>query len=235
MSSPHPSGRATAPPAASTAAGRVLVSDFDGTMTAHDFYQLAIERLIPADTPDHWSEYRAGRITHFEALRRYFAAIRGTEQEVLDVVAAMELDPRLSAALDQLRGAGWTVIVTSAGCDWYIRRLLDVAGVELTVYANPGRFEHGRGLVMELPTGSRYLSLNLGVEKTAVVRDHLAEGSTVAFAGDGFPDVEPARLVAADLRFARGDLADVLTREGLAFHPFGVWSDISDQLLTGRA
>ena len=35
--------------------GRVLVSDFDGTMTRNDFYKLAVERLLPPDTPDHWA------------------------------------------------------------------------------------------------------------------------------------------------------------------------------------
>jgi 2-hydroxy-3-keto-5-methylthiopentenyl-1-phosphate phosphatase len=47
----------------------VLVSDFDGTMTRHDFYQLAAASLVPPETPDHWARYRAGAITHFEALR----------------------------------------------------------------------------------------------------------------------------------------------------------------------
>ena len=56
-------------------AKHVLVSDFDGTMTCRDFFKLAIQQLLPSDGPDFWSEYRAGRITHFEALRRYFAEI----------------------------------------------------------------------------------------------------------------------------------------------------------------
>ena len=54
---------------------RILVSDFDGTMTRRDFYQLAVERLLPPDVPNYWAEYRAGRMTHFEALQAYFAAI----------------------------------------------------------------------------------------------------------------------------------------------------------------
>lgn len=36
-------------------AAPVLVSDFDGTMTRHDFYELAIERHLPASTPDYWA------------------------------------------------------------------------------------------------------------------------------------------------------------------------------------
>jgi 2-hydroxy-3-keto-5-methylthiopentenyl-1-phosphate phosphatase len=209
----------------------VLVSDFDGTMTRHDFYKLAIESLLPPDVPDYWAEYRTGTITHFEALRRYFASIRASAAEVLAVVDRMELDPGLPSAVTVLGRAGWSVVVTSAGCDWYIRRLLSAAGVEIEVHANPGRFEPGHGLLMEMPTDSPYLSPTLGVDKARVVRKHLDEGRVVAFAGDGFPDAESARLVPAALRFARGDLADLLARENLEFHPFDSWSAVARVLL----
>lgn len=209
----------------------VLISDFDGTMTQHDFYQLALESLLPPDIPDYWSEYRTGRITHFEALRRYFASIRATEAEVLAVVERMELDPALREAVGTLQTSGWKVIVTSAGCEWYIRRLLDAAGVDIEVHANAGRFEAGKGLIMEMPTGSPFLCPSLGVDKAGVVRTHLAAGRTVAFAGDGFPDAESARLVPGNLRFARGNLADVLTSESLEFQPFKTWSDIARVLV----
>jgi len=210
---------------------RVLVSDFDGTMTRHDFYKLVTESLLPPDTPDYWAEYRAGTITHFEALKKYFACIRASEAEVLAVVERMELDPRLPTAVAELRAAGWDVVVTSAGCDWYIRRLLGAAGVELEVHSNPGQFVEGKGLLMEMPTGSPFLSTTLGVNKTEVVRMLIAEGVEVAFAGDGFPDADPARLVPGRLRFARGDLADVLKQEGLEFQPFAAWSDIARTLI----
>ncbi len=211
--------------------GGVLVSDFDGTMTRHDFYKLAIESLLPADTPDYWAEYRTGAITHFEALRRYFAAIRASEEEMLTVVQQMELDANLRAAVESLHDAGWSVVITSAGCDWYIRRLLAAAGVEVEIHANPGRFEVGKGLLMEMPTESAYWSPTLGVDKARVVRRGLTEAQTVAFAGDGFPDAEAARLVSAERRFARGDLAAVLRSESSPFHPFETWSDIADTLL----
>ena len=126
--------------------GPVLVSDFDGTMTRHDFYKLAIERLLPRDVPDYWAKYRAGEMTHFEGLRRYFADIRESEEDVLEIVRQMELDPDLPNAVEQLMQAGWQVVVTSAGCEWYIRQLLSEAKVDVIVHANPGRFEAGQGL-----------------------------------------------------------------------------------------
>jgi 2,3-diketo-5-methylthio-1-phosphopentane phosphatase len=212
---------------------KVLVSDFDGTMTARDFFKLAIQQLLPPDVPNFWQDYRAGRITHFEALRRYFAEIRKTEAEVIEVVDQMELDPELPRAVAELREAGWQVIVTSAGCDWYIRRLLGRADVELEVHANPGSFIEGSGLRMEMPIGSPFLSPTLGVDKASVVRCQLESGRTVAFAGDGFPDEEAARLVPDDLRFARGDLANVLYKHRAPFQSFLVWSDIARRLIAG--
>ena len=214
-----------------TVQGKVLVSDFDGTMTARDFFKQAIQQLLPPDVTNFWREYRAGQTTHFQALQRYFAEIRKSEAEVLKVVDQMELDPALPQAVADLREAGWQVIVTSAGCDWYIRRLLGRAGVELEVHANRGTFMEGRGLLMEMPLGSQFLSPTLGVDKARVVRQHMESGRTVAFAGDGFPDEEAARLVPGKLRFARGDLADVLEKHGEPFQPFSVWSEIARRLI----
>lgn len=214
-----------------TASSNVLVSDFDGTMTEHDFYKLAIHSLLPQETPDYWAEYRSGNITHFEALRRYFSSIRAPEEAVLAVVNQMNLDRGLPSAVQALREGGWEVVVTSAGCDWYIHRLLDEAGVSIEVLSNPGRFQADQGLLVEMPYGSPFFSPTLGIDKRGVVEYLLRDGKTVAFAGDGFPDVEPARLVPGNMRFARGDLASQLIAEGLPFQRYEVWSDIAKSLL----
>lgn len=211
----------------------ILVSDFDGTMTRHDFYKLAVESLLPPDTPDYWADYRAGTTTHFEALQRYFASIRVSEADVRAVVKRMELDPGLPAAITELRRAGWDVVVTSAGCDWYIHQLLANAGVDLIVHANPGRFVAGHGLLMDHPTNSPFRSEQFGIDKARVVRHYLNEGRKVAFAGDGFPDVESARLVSTKNRFARGDLATVLSQEHLEYQSFVNWSDVARMILAG--
>jgi 2-hydroxy-3-keto-5-methylthiopentenyl-1-phosphate phosphatase len=86
---------------------------------------------------------------------------------------------------------------------------------------------------MEMPIGSPYLSPTLGVDKARVVRCQLESGRTVAFAGDGFPDEEAARLVPGNLRFARGDLAKVLEQHSEPFQSFEVWSEIAWRLIDG--
>jgi 2,3-diketo-5-methylthio-1-phosphopentane phosphatase len=211
---------------------QILVTDFDGTLTSRDFYRLTIEHLLPPGVHNHWLDYRDGSITHFEALRRYFAEIRKPERAVLEQVARMGVEPRLPRLLDELAGAGWKVVVVSAGCDWYIRKLLDPVRDRIEVHANTGEFVEGRGLLMRRPEGTPFPSENLGVDKAAVVRHYRDRGAVVAFAGDGYPDADAARLVDDDLRFARADLAETLQREGLGFHPFERWGEVADALVS---
>ena len=84
----------------------LLVTDFDGTMTRHDFYMLAARSLLPPVMPDYSAQYRAGQLTHFEALRAIFASIRADPATVRAVVDRMELDPDLPRAALSARAVG---------------------------------------------------------------------------------------------------------------------------------
>ena len=210
---------------------RTLVTDFDGTITRHDFFTRVVDTLLEPEDLAPWHAYEAGQITHFEALRRIFARIRADETELDTVLASMDIDPELHEAFAQLESAGWDVIVVSNGCGWYIDRLLDQAGVTTTVLTNPGRFDPERGLRMELPETSPYFSPETGIDKRAVVDDHLRRGATVAFAGDGRPDLGPALLVESPWRFARAWLADHLDATGHEYRGFDRWSEIARMLV----
>ncbi len=201
-------------------------------MTRHDFYQLVMDRLLPPGTPNFWEQYRAGEITHFDALAKTFAAAPAGEDALIELARDQDLDPDLAPELARLRAEGWEVVVISAGCTWYIDRHLRAAGVDLEVHANPGHVEDDR-LIMEWPTGSPFYSPQTGIDKVAVVRAAMEGGRVVAFAGDGPPDLEPALLVRPALRFARrgNALAAALTENGERFHPFDRWSEVVRVLL----
>lgn len=209
---------------------KMLVSDFDGTITRYDFYDLVC-REFPEIAKDYWQQYESGKLTHFEALRRIFAGIRAPEDRLLDIIRQMEIAPRFKQSVEALEHRQWEISVASAGCDWYIRRLLADQGVNVTVHANPGTYDPDQGLVMQLPPPSLFFSEELGVNKVAVVREALAKAAVVAFAGDGRPDLAPALLVPPERRFARNWLAKKLHEIGEGFHPFERWSDIAAILL----
>ncbi len=209
---------------------KILVTDFDGTMTRRDFYQLVLER-VPPGTPDFWRQYLDGELTHFEAINAVFAAYRPGEATLISLTRRMEIDPGLHEAITGLRTAGWEVVVASAGCAWYIERLLRESQVSIEIYANPGVVQAGR-LLMTLPRGSPFFAMETGINKRGVIQKALATHSIVAFAGDGPPDLEPALLINENLRFATGYLAGELTRRGEPFRPFERWSEVARALIS---
>jgi 2-hydroxy-3-keto-5-methylthiopentenyl-1-phosphate phosphatase len=210
---------------------KIFVSDYDGTITDKGFYSLLAERYVPANGPDYFARYREGRISHFEATATYFAFAPTEEQQLEELLTASQPDPDLGASAAVLRRADWKFWAVSAGFSWYVERILSGAGVAATVYSNPGRLENGRGLVLEkLDPSSPYHSASVGVDKSAVVPHALRVADTVAFAGDGPTDLQPALLVRPGLRFARGFLAEAPRACGGAFQPFSRWSEIAREL-----
>jgi 2-hydroxy-3-keto-5-methylthiopentenyl-1-phosphate phosphatase len=209
----------------------ILISDFDGTLTRYDFFDLVRKRWPYPPEDDPWEKFVGGQITHFQALAEIFARIRTSEADLLELASSMELDSSFAKSARELQDRHWEIVIASAGCDWYIRFLLNKARVSsVSLHANPGVFDPERGLQMFLPERSRFFSPTTGVNKVEIVRDALNRSDRVAFAGDGRPDLEPALLVKPELRFARGWLAEAFRERGEKFHPFERWSQIADQL-----
>ncbi|MGJ5814967.1 HAD-IB family phosphatase [Paludibaculum fermentans] len=208
-----------------------LITDFDGTISRVDFYELALPHCPAESIPDYWAGYSTGRLTHFEAMAGIFAQIRCREAVLQALLPQMEVDPALPAAVAQLQDSGWDVVIVSNGSNWYIDQLLSGLGLShLEVHSNPGRFVEGSGLVLDLPSGSKFYDPAYGIDKSAVVLDALNRYDRVAFAGNGPPDEQPALLVASERRFATGWLAGQLRRRSVQFHPFRRWSEIAPAL-----
>src|SRR5215471_4418751 len=209
-----------------------LVSDFDGTVTEFDVYALIAERYVPKEHPDYFADYRAGHITHFEAMQAFFRFAPYEPQALERLLRDTRPDPQLADCVRRLENNGWDLIIVSGGASWYIEKILGTAGVSATIHANPGQIKEGRGLVLRLPKESPFFSPKAGIDKAGVVRAALKRHKRVAFAGDGPPDVEPALLVAPSLRFARRFLAQALDDRGQPYKPYRIWSEVVDALLS---
>lgn len=214
----------------------VFVTDFDGTMTAVDFFDVVLHHADLSTMPDYWGACVAGQLTHVEALHGIFQQAPRDPQILETYLAETQLDPQTVEAVDRLRTHGWEIVVVSAGSRWYIERLLQEVRNQVRIIANPGDFSPETGLTMTWPSAELpWYSPHFGVDKSAIVRLLRDRGAVVAFAGDGRPDLTAARMVPAELRFARGWLAETLAREGLSYRPFERWSEISTCLTTWRS
>jgi 2,3-diketo-5-methylthio-1-phosphopentane phosphatase len=202
----------------------VLISDFDGTITGTDFYELI------DGTHDYLAQWRAGRLTHFEAMAAYFSHAPEDSENLDRLLVETQPDPDLGRSVARLRENGWDLVVVSAGSNWYIDRILASAGVEAPIHSNPGQIVPGGGLQIELPRQSPYFSPETGIDKATVVREALGRYARVAYAGDGVVDYPASLLVPPEFRFARRGLARKLTENEQPFQPFERWSDIVARL-----
>jgi len=213
-----------------------LVSDFDGTFTRREFYDLAMQDGLIDGATDYWTAYSAGRISHFDAISGIFSHLRCSEAAMRRLVSHMEPDPKTPNALRALASAGWDAAIVSNGCEWYIDIVLKSlglaeAGLSLPVYACPGRFVEGEGLFMRAPADSPYFRPEVGIDKLRFIEELQKRYVRVAFAGNGSPDYQASLAVAPELRFARGWLANRFDQEGVPYRPFEAWSEVADALL----
>ena len=211
----------------------ILITDFDGTLCRQDFYQLVVAHLLPTQVPNYWQDYLDQKLTHFEVLRSYFGEIRCSESEVDHILNKMELEPELPRLLEKLRAAEWEVVIASAGCAWYIHKLIGHIEKLPAIHANPGKFIEGQGLLMSMPHGAQFFSPFNGVDKLAITKAAIEKvgQARVAYAGDGLTDVVPSLLVPEQQRFARSDLARMLTEKKQRFLAFERWVEVAERLL----
>ncbi len=206
-----------------------LVSDFDGTMTKHDFFRLALS-YIPPQSAETWTRYESGLTSHFAALQEIFSELKISDQKLDDLLSDMQIEPDLLNQWERLQEDGWSLVIASAGCAYYIERILHRIGVNPIVHANPGEFVPEIGLFMMRPVQSPFNCAETGIDKSAIVKQFLDSGCVTAFAGDGRPDLAPALLVEPKYRFAKGWLADELERLAVPFIRFEHWGEIVDIL-----
>lgn len=209
-----------------------FVTDFDGTLTRTDFFQAILERLVD-DKLAIWNRYCQGFITHFEALAGYYRQIRVPESELRALVMELGFPSNFDELVSGLRKKNWDVVIASAGCQWYIDQLVNHSGITPApkIHANWGKYTPESGLVMKLPKSSPYYHPEIGISKASVVKSHMGNNRSVAFAGDGPTDFAPALLVEPHLRFAKGTLARLLSDQGEPFIPFEDWGEIPAHIL----
>lgn len=209
----------------------ILVTDFDGTFARRDFFDLILERHNPPGARAGWQQFLDGKVTLTEGLNAVFTTLRTDEAGVAALVAALDPAPGTAAAVRRLQAAGWEIEVASAGCGWYIERLLQGLDLKITVHASPGVFAPDSGLRMTPDPRRPFHHPSTGIDKPAVVRAALARDLQVAYAGDSTTDRAAALLAAPAQRFATGWLARRFAADEIPHVPFRAWPEIVDHLL----
>lgn len=208
-----------------------LISDFDGTISKEDFFNMVIDNLLQKDDIQPWKDYLAGNITHVEALSRIFAKVRISQDELDTFIKSIKIDEEFPKALELCKNLSVPVYICSAGMDYYIlRRIPDlIKQFNITVISNHATYSKDTGFVLKpLPETSPFYSKEIGVAKENVVKDLQKQGYFTIFVGDGRPDIKAAKI--ADAVFAKDVLLELCQKENIKTIKFDDFSDITSYI-----
>ncbi|MBC8062688.1 MAG: MtnX-like HAD-IB family phosphatase [Clostridiaceae bacterium] len=205
-----------------------FISDFDGTLTEKDFYKILSEAYLKEEFLPHFKSWKNGEIKDREYLSYVFNNVKRSEDEILEDILNIPLDPFTKDFIQQVKTAGGDFIVISAGTSYYIDKIFvkhNIQGVE--VYSNKGIFKDN-GIYFDLDENSEFYSDRYGIDKLIVVEKLKNNYKKIFYAGDSGPDLKPALV--CDLVFAKGELVELLKEEKKEFIEFKNFSEIWDKL-----
>lgn len=202
----------------------IFISDFDGTITAKDFYWILLDAFIGEEGITHYREWKQSEKIGTAFLNKVFSWTYLSEEEHQQALDMVEIDPFLTQVIETVKKKDGDFVILSAGFDYYIQKALDKEGLhDIQLYTNPGVFENGY-FEMRPDITSPFYSPVYGIDKGAVLEAIHQEYECVYFAGDSEPDIHAA--LHADLVFAKNELAQLMTERDLSFIPYKTFEDI---------
>ena len=203
--------------------------DFDGTISKRDVLDELIRQFAKNDSwrliEERWA---AGLIGSYDCLREEFALLRVAAPELTEFVRRIPIDTGFGPLLQLLRSRHVPVTILSDGVERFIRLILAENGLsDIPVYAN--RIAH-RGDRLSLRCHLRSKSCESGAAHCKCNTSTLVgfPDRKNIYIGDGRSDLCPAGK--ADVVFAKGVLAQELSRRQIPFIPYSTLSEVAARL-----
>ena len=211
-----------------------LFLDFDGTISKIDVIDALLEKFADPRWLDIEKEWVEGKIGSRECLKRQFAFVNATPQQLVDVIDTMEIDDGFRSLLKVSRDNSLPIHIVSDGFEEYIRRMLarhlgdssELAGI--TIAANSLFYLGGNWWDTAFRYPEEVCENGCATCKPAVIRLHTPVSSTPIFVGDGLSDRFAASY--AGVVFAKSKLAGFCRERSIEFTPFDNLEQVADCL-----
>ena len=199
-----------------------FVSDFDGTLTSRDFYQIIIEKYLKERGKALYTEWKKAKKINVEFLNIIFASIDLSLGELKEEILKIPLDAAAVDFIREVRRNGGEFFIVSAGTSYYIDILLKHLGIDVKVISMQGIYQD-RGIRIIPDAKSPYYSEVFGLDKRKVIEDIRKNYDVVFFAGDSEPDLAAAKE--ADYAFAKNELRKMMEE---VKHDYIKYTDYTD-------
>jgi len=206
-----------------------FVSDFDGTLSSKDFYHIIIDKYLGSQGKEFYVEWKKTKKINVEFLNKIFGSINLTEKQIFDEIIKIPLDAHAQDFISNVKNNNGDFYIVSAGTSYYIKILFEYLGIkDVQVISMEGVYSNG--CVKITPdSSSPYFSDVFGLDKRKVLERIRKDYEYIFFAGDSEPDLAAAKV--ADLAYARGELEELLRKEGMQFTAFSDFKQIEKDLV----
>jgi len=204
---------------------RLILCDFDGTISVRDMGYTLVNRFSVGDWRAIDRDFCEGKIGSREAYSRIAKILKGDEESVLRFIREhSHIDPHFKSFYQFCRENDIDVKIVSDGLDFYIRTILETHCLsEIPFYANTTHFLSNGRMDISFPHVSEECGL-CGTCKKQIVRNHRKEYEKIFFVGNGLSDRCAARE--ADLAFAKDSLYSYCIDQDITCHHFQDFGDI---------
>jgi 2-hydroxy-3-keto-5-methylthiopentenyl-1-phosphate phosphatase len=208
---------------------KLILCDFDGTISIQDMGYLLINRFSSGDWKAIDQEFRQGKIGSREAYLRISKILKGDEQTVLRFIQEhSDIDPHFASFYQYCRGKKIDVKIVSDGLDFYIKSILETHHLsEIPFYANCTRSLRGNGIDISFPHANEECGL-CGTCKKRLIQIHRKDYDSILFVGNGLSDRCAAQE--ADFAYAKGSLYTYCIEKDITCHFFRDFQEIHNDL-----
>lgn len=208
---------------------RLILCDFDGTISIQDMGYILVNRFSSEDWRTIDRDFCDGRIGSKEAYSRIAKIFKGDEEAVLSFIREHSgIDPHFRSFYQYCRENDIDVKIVSDGLDFYIRTLLETHHLtEIPFYANGTHLLRDGGVDISFPYSNDECGL-CGTCKKRLVQIHRKDYETIFFAGNGLSDRCAARE--ADFVFAKDSLYPYCIDQDITCHYFQGFHEILGDL-----
>lgn len=207
---------------------RIIVSDFDGTITKTDTLAKFLEDYADPKWLDIENDWRDGKFGSQECLVRQFALVPNlTPVLIQDFLDTIEIDEGFISFCKRAKSKNIPIVVLSDGLDYFINIILEKNGLNfLNVITNHAYFggKYNTDFIIEFPNDSSHCNNNAGTCKCKTVKDLKKLYKEVIYIGDGASDFCVSKE--ATTLFAKSGLAEYCRQNSINYTPYKTYKDI---------
>ncbi len=180
----------------------LFITDFDGTVTAQDFFIQILYRYKPK------LAFIKNDKKGVDLLNEVFHNLNLTEEEILDEIKHVAVDPYFYDFVNFVKQNGGDVLILSAGAHYYVENRLKMENLNnCWIIANNSCYKDG-SIKLIKNSDLEYYDETYGIDKAKIVKNLKNDFDKLFYAGDSHVDFDACRL--CDYKFSKGNLSKIL-------------------------